>query len=54
MSLGPGKPLFGTETATVLPTLLRRVATAGMILTGKRLAVILVRQARQRDTDGGG
>ena len=54
MGFGPGKPLFGTETTTVLPTLLRGLATAGMILTRERLAGILMRKMRERNADGGG
>src|SRR5260370_480508 len=54
MGFGPGKPLFGTETATVLPTLLGGLATAGMILTGERLDGILMWKIRERKTHGGG
>src|SRR5205823_745523 len=51
---GPLHFLLGRETATMLPTSLRVLTAAGVLLAGERQVVILAGRDRQRATECGG
>jgi hypothetical protein len=53
VGLGPGHALFGAETAAMGPAFFRRLAAAGMILTGKGVAMIFASGRRHGHSQGG-
>jgi hypothetical protein len=53
VGLCPGPAFFRREAAAVRPTLLGRLAAAGMMLTGKRLAADFVDEGGQRNLQSG-